>query len=469
MSPHESTSTTHKPQAAAMFNTVMNELDIFDVAAMVSDNPAPTWFRHRRFGTHARYDRAYVTRGFLSNIKFLHRRRLLGDHTPIEVIINQTAKTGSLWKFPDHLLDKSSFLEQLHNKIRNVIGQFVEQQPEALKDYQYQINFDDKDPAMVLSTVIQQIIQHCKEQTMQEKRVSRQQVDAKVQQVIDRRNELDSVSPSVEQVEAYEEAVQELRIVQARRQKAAANINMINYATKGERVSRYNFARYSKGNAAREIVSLQIGQGVDMVELVGDQIANFMFEKYEKLLRQDHNDNPLSIQEFLGPALVQSLPKCPDDEKCWLTMDVQGDELAKVVKELKVVSAPGPMGMSNLLIREIFPFIEEILLRYGNHLLFGDNPNIFILKPGKGAIDPDSYRGISMLEVIFKMYSKVLASRMKRAMCFVQNPQQFGFTQGKGILEASRTVLDVIQDAVRSRKPLIVLSTDFYKVNSFVF
>ena len=74
-----------------------------------------------------------------------------------------------------------------------------------------------------------------------------------------------------------------------------------------------------------------------------------------------------------------------------------------------------------------------------------------------------------MLEVIFKMYSKVLASRMKRAMCFVQNPQQFGFTQGKGILEASRTVLDVIQDAVRSRKPLIVLSTDFYKVNSFVF
>ena len=48
-------------------------------------------------------------------------------------------------------------------------------------------------------------------------------------------------------------------------------------------------------------------------------------------------------------------------------------------------------------------------------------------------------------------------------MMHIQNPQQFGFTHGKGIQEATRTVLDIAQYAKRKNLPLILLSTDFYK------
>ena len=88
---------------------------------------------------------------------------------------------------------------------------------------------------------------------------------------------------------------------------------------------------------------------------------------------------------------------------------------------------------------------------------------VFILKPGKPCTDPDSYRGLSMLEGFFKLYSKILAERMQKAMAEIQNPHQFGFTKGKGCLEASRTVLDVIQHANRTGQPLVVVSTDFSK------
>ena len=38
-----------------------------------------------------------------------------------------------------------------------------------------------------------------------------------------------------------------------------------------------------------------------------------------------------------------------------------------------------------------------------------------------------------MLECYFKIFSKVLlANRMQSAMLHIQNPQQFGFTKGKG-------------------------------------
>ena len=48
-------------------------------------------------------------------------------------------------------------------------------------------------------------------------------------------------------------------------------------------------------------------------------------------------------------------------------------------------------------------------------------------------------------------------------MLQVQNPHQFGFSKGKGILEASRTVLDVTQYAQKNNIPLIAISTDFFK------
>ena len=56
---------------------------------------------------------------------------------------------------------------------------------------------------------------------------------------------------------------------------------------------------------------------------------------------------------------------------------------------------------------------------------------IFILKPGKVCTDPDSYRGLSMLEGYFKLYSKILADRMQRAIGIIQNTEQFGFIRGK--------------------------------------
>ena len=52
---------------------------------------------------------------------------------------------------------------------------------------------------------------------------------------------------------------------------------------------------------------------------------------------------------------------------------------------------------------------------------------------------------------------------MQRPLKHIQHHHQFGFTAQKGILEASRSVLDVIRVANLEGLPLIVLSTDFYK------
>ena len=48
-------------------------------------------------------------------------------------------------------------------------------------------------------------------------------------------------------------------------------------------------------------------------------------------------------------------------------------------------------------------------------------------------------------------------------MGLIQNPEQSGFTKGKECIEASRTVLDMVQNAKCNGLPLLVPSTDFSK------
>ena len=163
---------------------------------------------------------------------------------------------------------------------------------------------------------------------------------------------------------------------------------------------------------------------------------------------------------------------CPQEQHSYLTSPILPIEIKNIVKELKLNSAPGPLGLSNSLIKEMGPLMSTILLDYGNNLFFRDTPDfmpwlfhrvvIFILKPGKPTSNPDSYRRISMLEAFFKIFSKILSNRMQNSMLQVQNPHQFGFYKGKGILEASRTVLDVTQ----SPRKTVFLSLQFQQISS---
>ena len=45
-----------------------------------------------------------------------------------------------------------------------------------------------------------------------------------------------------------------------------------------------------------------------------------------------------------------------------------------IIKEFKQDSAQGPLGISNLLLKEISKYTLEILARVGNDILFNDVP-----------------------------------------------------------------------------------------------
>ena len=62
----DTTSHTRRPRAEAMCTTIINFHDLYDVAALQSNVPQHTYFRHRMERTSARYDRIYCSAGLLA-------------------------------------------------------------------------------------------------------------------------------------------------------------------------------------------------------------------------------------------------------------------------------------------------------------------------------------------------------------------------------------------------------------------
>ena len=119
------------------------------------------------------------------------------------------------------------------------------------------------------------------------------------------------------------------------------------------------------------------------------------------------------------------------------------------LSEPKNESVPGPLGISNRLLKVIFPIIQDILFKAANKLLFSDTPIqrpprlyyrkvLFIPKPGIDPKSEDSYRGLSMLENIFKAFSGVMAKSLSSVLQHSQDPEQYGFTQNKSCMEPTR-------------------------------
>lgn len=471
MEDRDSRSTSRKPRAEAQFLTIMNTFDLYDVAALRTGHPLHTYFRHRREATSARYDRFYVSPGLLQGLEYKILRRT-GDHAPIELGINNQ-KHSPTWRFSDSLLSDPQFAQGLHNCLSESLSQFSSNNQAGVSEMQNHIDFDQHDSSTIFSSIINKVRLFCIKETKAIGNKRKEAEKSAISFFITAREALNNSPLDANLITAYEAAQQKLQILQARRHQSATERNYSNYATLGERTSRYHFARSNRGKPSREIPRLITHNHNGQTVLEGIEVQQHIFQKYADLTQPDPQANTITIEQFLGPDLLQSLRKCPPETHRHLTSPVLEIEIKNIVKDLKTNSCPGPLGFSNALIKEISPFMSSILVQFGNDLLFGDTPTmlpwlfhrfvIFILKSGKPTTDADSYRGLSMLEGFFKIFSKILANRMQSPMTHIQSPHQFGFTMNKGTLEASRTVLDTIHYAKNHDLPLLLISTDFFK------
>jgi hypothetical protein len=151
-------------------------------------------------------------------------------------------------------------------------------------------------------------------------------------------------------------------------------------------------------------------------------------------------------------------------------------ELDTATRELKQDKAPGPNGVGNDVLVSLYklPDGRAFLLHLFNACFeSGVLPDpwraseIFVLYKGKGdVLDPNSYRGIALLDSCFKLYERLLYHRLK-TWSFSHGcipAAQFGFRANSGTLDAAFTFATLITKYVLAGgSPLFAALIDFQK------
>jgi hypothetical protein len=94
---------------------------------------------------------------------------------------------------------------------------------------------------------------------------------------------------------------------------------------------------------------------------------------------------------------------------------------------------------------------------------------ISLLKKGKPAHDPNSYKKITITNLVGKVIEKIHLTRNSNAITEQQNKLQKGFTQGEMPIIAALILSELIAEAKSNKSPLYVAFMDARKAFDLVW
>lgn len=248
-----------------------------------------------------------------------------------------------------------------------------------------------------------------------------------------------------------------------------------------------NFWRVSRAMRCKiTAVETLTVDGVDMerADIKANVIAD-TFERAHKITHSDHSAADRKVVQHVQWLNSQSITIEPYD----LTT---AEEVKFHTISLKNKKSPGLDGIKPLIIKRMSDNFFVLLTQIFNWCLCnGYFPQTFkaakvipILKKGKAANLASSYRPISMLTVIDKVFEKIILSRVKRftEQNNIIHKYQFGFREGLSTIHQLKRVLKLITDNKVERKSTGVVLLDIekafdtvwhnglvYKLNEFNF
>lgn len=204
----------------------------------------------------------------------------------------------------------------------------------------------------------------------------------------------------------------------------------------------------------------------DMGDLCTDATEiNTIFSKFYANLYA--SDCPPPMSNILSHIIF---PQVDPEAARKLGNPVTTAEIREAIKSLQCNKSPGPDGYTAEYYKTFVDLLAPVLRDvYNEAFLKSRLPETFskatislILKKEKDPLLCNSYRPISLLNVDFKILSKVLALRLQQVLPNIISQDQTGFMLGRHSYHNTRRLLNIIYSA-SSATPEIVVALDAEK------
>eukprot|EP00253_Pinus_taeda_P030007 PITA_30007 len=204
------------------------------------------------------------------------------------------------------------------------------------------------------------------------------------------------------------------------------------------------------------------------------------FLNYFKQAHQEPNIDKMPAID----KILRNIPKLISEEHNHLLLiPVDLQKVEEAVRQLKAGKAPGPDGFTSnffhnfwdLIKLEIWQVVEESrTLRW---MFPGLNATFIALIPKEAELStPDKYRPIALCNIIYKIVSKIIASRLKLLLPLIISPEKSGYVEGRQITNGIILTHEIIHSLKQSKKPafgfappwvrwvMCLLSSSFFSV-----
>ena len=177
-------------------------------------------------------------------------------------------------------------------------------------------------------------------------------------------------------------------------------------------------------------------------------------------------DNNISLDE----EIIQDITQVSPSENEFLTAPFTIEEVKEAIFQMEKNKAPGPDGFPAEFYQKFWEIIKgDIMLMFndlfhGNLPLFSLNFGVITLIPKLQEVNViQQYRPICLLNVSFKISTKVATTRLNMVADKVISPTQTAFMRGRNILEGVVILHETVHEMHRKNLSGIIFKIDFEK------
>eukprot|EP00253_Pinus_taeda_P008428 PITA_08428 len=187
---------------------------------------------------------------------------------------------------------------------------------------------------------------------------------------------------------------------------------------------------------------------------VHNVITALLSDHFKSIAQEPHINREKAIKE-----LTAAIPKTITADQNWaLCREISLEEIEEAIRSMSNDKAPGPDGFTinfykacwSIVKQDVWEVVEDSR-RLGTILKSLNSTFLALIPKVEEAKTPDKFRPIALCNVIYKIISKVIASRLKTILPGIISEEQSGYVEGRQILDNILLAQEMIH-SLHSRK-----------------